>query len=184
MVRKGDVKLFFSQALHYSSIPGFRLHILHGIWIFLAGIMLVPNASEGGSRWRDVCIPKQLERTRHQMLCFYFSVFAQSFGGMVARSGQRAKAKYLGFVGTTAVKNKPGSGSTSLKTQQESSRAFLALLLLPPSLHSSLLSVVRCNTRLSWSALVILSWKYGDPVPTDTGLSWWLINVFFPFSQY
>lgn len=39
---------------------------------------------EAGNRWRDVCIPKQLERTRHQMLCFIFYMFTQSFGGMVA----------------------------------------------------------------------------------------------------
>lgn len=83
---------------------------------------------EGGNRWRDVCIPEQLERTRHQMLCFIFYVFAQSFGGMVARAGQRAKAKFFGFAGITAGWNKPGSRSTSLKTQQENSRAFLALL--------------------------------------------------------
>lgn len=76
------------------------------------------------------------------MLCFYFYVFARSLGGMVARAGQRAKAKYLGFVGATAGKNRPGSRSTSLKTQWESSRAFLALLLLPPSLRPSLLSAV------------------------------------------
>lgn len=90
-----------------------------------------------GNRWKDFCIPEQLERTRQQMLCFYFFyVFTPSFGGMVAQAGQRAKAKYLGFVVTTAGRNKPGSRSTSLKTQRECSRAFLALLPLSPSLHS------------------------------------------------
>lgn len=95
-----------------------------------------------GNRWRDAGIPKRLERTGHQMLCFYFYMFAGSFGGMVARAEQRAKAKCLGFEGTTAGRDRPGSRSTSLKPQQESSRAFLALLLLSPSLHSSLLSVI------------------------------------------
>lgn len=50
---------------------------------------------------------------------------------------------YLGFAGATAGRNKPGSRSTSLKAQQELRGGLLALLLLPPSLHSSLLSVVR-----------------------------------------
>lgn len=73
-------------------------------------------------------------------LLLFFPVFARTFGGMVGREGQRAKAKYLGSAGTTAGRNRPGSRFTSLKTQHESSRAFLAhpvlmitLLLLPPT---------------------------------------------------
>lgn len=50
---------------------------------------------------------------------------------------------YLGFAGATAGRNKPGSRSTSLKAQQELSGELHALLLLPPSRHSSLLSVIR-----------------------------------------
>lgn len=82
--------------------------------------------------------------------CFAFilRLFAQSFGDTVACAGQRAKAKYLGFAGTTAWGNKPGSGSTSLKAQQESIRAFLALLLFSPSLHSSHLAVIRPGTSI------------------------------------
>lgn len=70
------------------------------------------------------------------MLRFYVYVSAQwvrRYGGL-----GRAKAKYLGFAGATAGGNEPGSRSTSLKSQQE-----LALLQLPPSLYSSLLSVIR-----------------------------------------
>lgn len=98
----------------------------------------IPNPSKRDNRWRHVCIPEQLDWTRQQMLSFYFSVFAQSFGGMVGREGQRAKAKYLGSAGTTAGRTRPGSRFTSLKTQHESNGAFLALptlmitLLLPP----------------------------------------------------
>lgn len=73
-------------------------------------------------------------KTADALLLFFYA-FTPSFGGMVAQAGQRAKAKYLGFVATTAGRNKPGSRSTSLKTQRESSRAFLALLPLSPSLH-------------------------------------------------
>ena len=129
---------YFNISTLYSCL-GFKTQNLHGILIF--GRRDPHQSQTVDNRWRDVCIPEQLEGTRHQMLCFYFYVFARSFGGMVARAGQRAKAKYLGFEGTTAGRNKPGSRSTSLKTQQESSRAFLALHPLSPSLHSSLLSV-------------------------------------------
>lgn len=136
MMDRGSIgKHLCNISIFLYSCLGFKTQNLHGI------LTSIPNSGEGDNRWRDVCIPEQLEGTRHQMLCFYFYVFARSFGGMVARAGQRAKAKYLGFVGTTAGRNKPGSRSTSLKTQQESSRAFLALHPLSPSLHSSLLSV-------------------------------------------
>lgn len=86
--------------------------------------------------------------------CFAFilRLFSQSFGDTVACAGQRAKAKYLGFAGTTAWGNKPGSGSTSLKAQQESIRAFLALLLFSPSLHSSHLAVARNDCLFTSSA--------------------------------
>lgn len=109
--------------------------------------------------------------------CFAFilRLFAQSFGDTVACAGQRAKAKYLGFAGTTAWGNKPGSGSTSLKAQQESIRAFLVLLLFSPSLHSSHLAVItpgtsvclhprlkiwRVNFNRSLNVLLLLSWSF------------------------
>lgn len=44
-----------------------------------------------GARWRDVCIPKQLEGTRRQMLRFYVYVFAQPvwrYGGLGRTKGQ------------------------------------------------------------------------------------------------
>lgn len=46
---------------------------------------------KGGARWRDVCIPKQLEGTRRQMLRFYVYVFAQwvwRYGGLGRTKGQ------------------------------------------------------------------------------------------------
>lgn len=108
----------------------------------------IPKPSEGGNRWRDARIPEQLEGTRQQMLCFYFYVFARSFGGMVARAGQRGQGQISWLCrGQQLGRNKPGSGSTSLKTQRESGKAFLPLLPLAPSLHSSLLSVLTYMTH-------------------------------------
>lgn len=70
-------------------------------------------------------LPQHLDRTRHQMLGFDQYVFTWTFEGMMEREAQRAKAKYLGFVETTAGRNKPGNRSTSLKTQQDGDRALL-----------------------------------------------------------
>lgn len=44
-----------------------------------------------GARWRDACIPEQLERTRRQMLRFYVYVFARwvwRYGGPGRTKGQ------------------------------------------------------------------------------------------------
>lgn len=133
--------------MQYSSIPISFLWLisqnLHGILIFAQhdhrqSQTLARRATDG----ETFAFPSSWREQDTRCFAFLFNVFARTFGGMAARGGQRAKAKYLGFVGTTAGRNKPGSRSTSLKTQQESSRAFLALLLLSPSLHSSLLSVI------------------------------------------
>lgn len=98
---------------------------------------------------------------QQQMHYFYFSMFSGSFGGIAARAGQRAEGKHVGFVGTTAGRNWPGSRFTSLKAQHEGSRAFRALPTLliatPPScllLHTHMHTP--SFTDLAWS----VNWKH------------------------
>lgn len=69
--------------------------------------------------------------------------------------GQRAKGKYLGFVGTTAGRNWPSSRFTSLKTQHERSRVFWALPTLliatPPSCLSLHAHIRLPSPSLIWA---------------------------------